>query len=307
MENNFYVYAHYDEENNLRYIGKGSRNRAFRHDGRSKLWKQVFPNGPHRIDFIAKGLSETKAFKLEEEMILESIKNGEKIINLSRSNKGGATWNFSDETKDYISRTRSGENHYMYGKKHKKETLDKIKKTKSENQDTSIARYWKGKKRDDKIRDNFIVNCHSQESIKKRSEKMRGRVLTEEHKTKISIGLSNHNPSEEEKKERAKKISKAKKGRPNGLKGKKFTDEHRLKISASHMGKTMPREGVEKQRAKMIGRISQRRRAVKCMDNGKIYDCAKICGIDLNISEKGIQRVCSKKRKTYKGMRFNYI
>lgn len=82
----FYVYAHYDESGECRYVGKGHARRAWSIHGRNGLWRSIFPDGPKKIELIASGLSEFEAFKSE----IESIKLFRKLgCHLANRNDGG--------------------------------------------------------------------------------------------------------------------------------------------------------------------------------------------------------------------------
>jgi len=95
---------------------------------------------------------------------------------------GGATGKMSEGTKQKMSDVRIGENNHMYGKKHTKETKQKISKAMS------------GKTLSDehkqKLSEAMSGNTLSEEIKKKISEAHSGKMLSDEHKQKISKAMS---------------------------------------------------------------------------------------------------------------------
>jgi hypothetical protein len=68
MESNFfkyYIYAHFNSEGKLFYIGKGSGNRAYMRYGRNKCWYEQAKDG-FSVEILFDNLSNTKALILEE-------------------------------------------------------------------------------------------------------------------------------------------------------------------------------------------------------------------------------------------------
>lgn len=305
LNNIFYVYAHYDEKGDIRYIGKGCKNRAYSKEGRSKLWKEVFPNGPYKIEFIAKNLEEEEAFELEFENIKNAHDSGKNIINLEYRNGGGATWIFSEETRRRFSEMRSGKNHPRYGIPVSKEQIEKSEATKRAN--NSHAKYWSGKKRDPELMKRLVELSHTTEAIEKRRQKMIGRNISEEHKQKVSEASKAH-WQVVDRKEMGAKISAAKKGRPNGRLGCTFTDEHKRKISEATKGRIYGKEITDKIRATKLarGNTTKKARAVLCVENGVQYRCAKDAALALNLSDKHIQACCVGRRNKHGGFTFKY-
>ncbi len=72
MRNDYYVYAHYLNENDTTpfYIGKGCRNRAYSKTGRNKQWRKVVTdNNGYVVKFIKDNLLEKDALSLEIKLI----------------------------------------------------------------------------------------------------------------------------------------------------------------------------------------------------------------------------------------------
>lgn len=51
----------------------------------------------------------------------------------------------------------------------------------------------------------------------------------------------------------------------------------------------------------------QRRKAVRCIENGVVYLSAYRAGLALNLPSSHIKEACSKKRKTVRGYHFEYL
>jgi len=105
----YYVYGHYDENGDLRYVGKGKENRAYIFRDRAHRWKVTFPDGyPAKVEFFKKNLTEQEAFKLEIYLIEKYRRESDLLVN---EKVGGAGYSHREETKAKISltkRTRPG-------------------------------------------------------------------------------------------------------------------------------------------------------------------------------------------------------
>lgn len=109
--NTFYIYKH-TFKNNVIYIGKGNKKRAYstkRNDYWNKLYKKY---GMPIIDFLHKELSEDKAFELEIEEIKRHKENGFILCNLTDGGEGSTGYK---HTKESLAKM-SGINNPMYGK-----------------------------------------------------------------------------------------------------------------------------------------------------------------------------------------------
>lgn len=179
----FYVYAHFDEQNNCRYIGKGKANRAWSFDQRSKRWNTVFGEKKPTVKLLKEKLTEQEAFESEIHFISKSLKSGDQLINVTA---GGSQYELWDErARSLLSEDRKGEKTWTYGIPRPAETRAKISATKRANPEESIARYWAGKKRDPELIKKLVAAAHTPEALKKSADKKRGKKHSEEHKLKI--------------------------------------------------------------------------------------------------------------------------
>ena len=110
------------------------------------------------------------------------------------------------------------------------------------------------------------------ESRIKQAEKIRGRKLTEEHKRKIS----------------------------EAGKGRTISEESRRKISEYHKGKKKKPEAVEAMAA-------SKRKKVKCLNNGIVYDSMTAAAKDLGIRQGKISDVIRGVGKSVKGYKFELV
>jgi hypothetical protein len=215
----YYVYAYLDSnelinteycgiyfKNRPIYIGKGKNKRMFDHLKDRKRFKTLFynklnkmireNNSPYIIK-LKEFSNEKDALDFEHLLIenIKNIKNSGLLYNTTDGGVGFSGYIFTDETKEKMSKNaienksylyfpdNSGENHPMYGKKHKKESTEKM----------SMSR---------------VGRKQTTEWIENRMIKIRGVSLSEEHKKKLSDINKGKFVSEDTK----KKISKSKKG-----------------------------------------------------------------------------------------------
>lgn len=76
-ENIYYIYKHTRiDTNEVFYVGKGCRNRAYTRNGRNPYWKHITAKSEYIIDIIESGLSEEEAFSKEKELIILYKKQG---------------------------------------------------------------------------------------------------------------------------------------------------------------------------------------------------------------------------------------
>ena len=144
MDNNiFYTYAYLREDLTPYYIGKGKSYRAYRKN------RNVHPpEDKTRIIFLKKNLTEEEAFRHEKYMIAifgrKDLETGilhnrtdggegssgrklpeEQKNKIGNANRGKTR---SEEQKRKLSELSKGENNSFYGKKHSKETKEKMSK-----------------------------------------------------------------------------------------------------------------------------------------------------------------------------------
>lgn len=215
----YYVYAYLDPNYKLCeqfcniyfeykpiYIGKGKNKRMYDHLKDRKRFSNMFynklnkmmDNNEHPLVIKLKTFeNEIDALNLEKLLIYEikNIKNGGLLYNTTEGGLGCSGHRFSEESKNKM-RIKSisekhylrfpstkGENHPMFGKKHSKETKEKLSMR----------------------RKNRII---TEETKKKISESNKGKKLSEETKEKLRIINTGKKLSEETK----NNISKSKKG-----------------------------------------------------------------------------------------------
>jgi hypothetical protein len=187
MDNIFYVYGHFDDAGNCRYIGKGCKNRAYMFLQRSKRWYQTFSGAFPIVKIFESGLSEEQAFDREIFHISEQLKNNADLINVASGGYGKGS--FDERSHKIFSEMRKGDKTWTFGKERPEETRRLISETKRNNPEKSIARYWSGRKRDPDLIKKMFIASQAPESKLKRYSKMIGRKLTEEHKEKIRLSL----------------------------------------------------------------------------------------------------------------------
>jgi hypothetical protein len=131
----YYVYCHKNPETlEIFYIGKGTKKRAYKKDGRGKYWiNYVNKYGLPIIEFLYGNLNEDEAIKIEKELLehLSDITKNEMVNNpvhyggkdnVYEAIKVIDAWDLGfslGNTVKYISRA---------GKKHKDKELEDLKK-----------------------------------------------------------------------------------------------------------------------------------------------------------------------------------
>lgn len=305
MKEDFYVYAHLDAKEQIRYIGKGRRNRAWTFCQRSKRWEKVFESQFPKVKILEENLSEAVAYEREEHFIAQALLDGQPLVNVAT---GGFLSTWDDRAKAMLSEDRKGSNHWCYGIKRPIEVLAKLQAGK----DRYLAKHGHprlGAKLSPEHIAKWTENTHSPEAIAKRVAKMRGRKLSEEHKAKIGKASK----ETQRTKEWNESISAAKKGRPNGLLGRKMSEEHKAKISASRLAsEAVALSGNkiwEKRRANgtASGFQTSKAKAVVCVDSGIVYRCASEAAALLGLSDKHIQACCAGRRNKHGGYSWKYV
>jgi hypothetical protein len=210
----YYVYAYLDSKLEKKisfndiifthipiYIGKGKNNRMFEHfkDRKrfntyfyNKLNKMILEDNKPIVVKLKEFDNEEDAIKLEVNLIsfLGKKKNGGLLYNLTDGGDGISGYRHSDKTKQLLRLINiennsylrfpdnKGENHNLYGKKHKQSSIDKMIDNK------------KGTKQ-------------SPEWIENRVSKLRGVPLSKEHKYKISESNKGKITSDETRKKQS--------------------------------------------------------------------------------------------------------
>lgn len=110
QDNSFYVYEHIRKDTGqIFYVGKGSKKRAYKHDGRNQFWKRVVEkaNG-FQVNFYATDISEDVAFEIEIKRIAELKSAGVVLCNLSDGGEGSSGFVPSEDHKKKISVSKTG-------------------------------------------------------------------------------------------------------------------------------------------------------------------------------------------------------
>ena len=118
----FYVYTHLDCNGVVFYVGKGSRDRAYSKNGRSKHWKKSAERG-FSVDILKKNLTEDQAIEFEDSLITNPCPEW-KLVNVYRSKTkmdyATIDWNslfYYDETSPTCLRYKVDNNGVFSGKR----------------------------------------------------------------------------------------------------------------------------------------------------------------------------------------------
>jgi group I intron endonuclease len=237
--NRFYTYAYLREDRTPYYIGKGTKNRAYR-----KYKGEVNPpKDKSRIIFLKQNLTEEEAFRHEIYMIdvfgRKDLRTGI-LRNKTNGGDGISGFKHSEKSKNEMSEKRRGENNAFYGKKHLPEALKKMSEKKkgmvsvflgkshSQEAKNKMSNLKKGKYVGNK--NPMFGKNHSQQTKDKISEANKGKVISFEVRNEMSKRVKGENNpfyNKSHSQETKDKISKANIG-------KICQEEHRNKISSAH-------------------------------------------------------------------------
>lgn len=283
----FYVYGHFDESGECRYIGKGKAGRAWVFTQRSKVWKEFFGDSRPYVEILEDGLTEDESYASEVRLIDKYEEMGCRLLNVCPGGRGGSTWMITPKVRDYLSSIRKGEKHWAYGKKRSEATREKIRLTKALNPQTP---HWQGKPRSQETKDKISKANKGNPGAwlgKKRGSH------SEEWKAKISANHRRHQTEETRQ-----RISEAKKGRSNGLEGTKRTEETKAKMSAAR--KKAWDNGA-------YDRPSPRAKPVRCIELDKVFESAASAATEIGCSQSKISLCCNGKRKTHHKYHWEYV
>lgn len=308
MLKDFCVYVHKDQNGQIRYVGKGRKNRPWNFTAwcRSDHWLEVFADNPPKVEILSRDLSETEAFDLEEKIIDEYFAQGMCLINQRRGGFGGRSDSWTDKRRKELSEKFKGEKHPFFGKS-RGDLMKKVKAIQME----KCPKPWLGKKRDPELMKKLVEAAHTPEAIAKSIEKRRvtgnfGWENNEERRKKLSEWAKGRIVSEETK----KKISQSKKGCESWAKGIPKSEETRRKMSEAAKGKRHSQEIIDKikESKKRNGNTTSKAKAVRCLNTGEVFRCASDAANTLTggIGEKVIQQCCVGKKPSYKGFKFEY-
>lgn len=129
--NRFYVYVH-RRKSDMRvfYVGKGSGGRAFDKGKRNAYWHNIVNKHGYKVEFTHKEINEQKAFDLERALIARYREKGIKLCNATDGGEGASGAKRSMATRRRLSEIRKNAPNPMQGKKHRKETLKKMREIK---------------------------------------------------------------------------------------------------------------------------------------------------------------------------------
>jgi hypothetical protein len=101
----FYVYEHIrPDTNQVFYVGKGSKNRAYNKFRNNPFWKNVVNKvGDFEVKFVATNLDEELALLVEQERIDQLKKLSYKLTNLTNGGGGAAGLKHTEKAKKGMS------------------------------------------------------------------------------------------------------------------------------------------------------------------------------------------------------------
>lgn len=134
----FYVYKWYNiDTNEVFYIGKGCKNRSKEVSHRNKVFKEYYNSYNCKSEIVKYFDDEKEALEYEHKLILQYKKKNQAIANLDDGGKGGLSFIWTQEMRDYKSkynpmkekkqRERMSKNNPMYNP----ETVQKMINTKA--------------------------------------------------------------------------------------------------------------------------------------------------------------------------------
>jgi hypothetical protein len=179
----FYVYEHIRPDTGaIFYVGKGSGKRAHTRSGRNVYWKRIVKNaGSFSVRIVAENIDEELAFLIEEERIDQLRRLNYSLCNISNGGEGATGYRFSDAQKLKMSLNRKGIS--------KGPMLEETKRKLSEGR--------RGRKfgfRPDDWKKNISKGLtgrkRSEKECKSISESQKGKIISDEHKKKLSIAFS---------------------------------------------------------------------------------------------------------------------
>lgn len=113
----FYVYQHLKTATGeIFYVGKGMGRRAYDKYHRSKYWKNIEAKHGVTVEFIKEGITESESLELEIATIESYRQQGLQIINMTDGGDGTTGYTHTDEHKQMMSVSQSGERNPRYGK-----------------------------------------------------------------------------------------------------------------------------------------------------------------------------------------------
>lgn len=204
------IYVGQDSNNDPDYLGSGVYIcNAIKKYGKENFKKEVLCECLDQKDLNEKEIYWIKSLNSKDP-------NG---YNLTDGGHGGGLlgWIPSKETREKMSKskkgTKVGKQNHMFGKKHSKESIEKMRKIKAGCNNPMFGK------------------SASKETKEKISISNTGKIRTEEVKLKIKI----FNLGKHASKETKEKMRNSRKGKPSGMKGKTHSEETKLKMKESQL------------------------------------------------------------------------
>lgn len=204
MRKNFYLYVHRKNNGEIFYVGKGTGDRAYRTNGRSKHWHRFVAKHGLVVEIVAPNISEHDAFCFEISAIALCRNMAAKLVNVTGGGEGNSGWNPSQETRinmsknnvfkrpEFIQMMKEKKLGFKHSEKTKKRIAESSKgRAHSEESKRKISLANAGKKRTEEARQKMSFSQkgkkRSQEIKNQMSIDRKGRIITDETKIKISI------------------------------------------------------------------------------------------------------------------------
>lgn len=121
----FYVYVHRRAtDGRVFYVGKGKGGRAWWHYDRNQRWNRTVAKYGFTAHIVMRFDREECAFSFERALIKHYGR--ENLCNMTDGGDGVSGYVFTDDVKERMSKSHSGEKHHMFGKKHSDKSIDRM-------------------------------------------------------------------------------------------------------------------------------------------------------------------------------------
>jgi hypothetical protein len=183
-KNIYYVYTHTRlDTNQVFYIGKGKKSRAYSTHGRNKYWKNIVNKTPYIVKIIADNLCEDMSLELEVFVISEYKTLGVKLVNMTDGGEGVSGLKDTEETKRKKSIRATG----------RKMSVESIQKSREKNKGRVSSR--KGviltEEQKTKISIANTGKSPSMEARQKMSQVSKGKKKSDEHRKNMKLAKQN--------------------------------------------------------------------------------------------------------------------
>jgi len=179
----FYVYEHIRLDTGIVfYVGKGSGKRAYTRSGRNIYWKRIVNKvGGFSVRIVANNIDEELSFLVEEERIDQLKRLNYSLCNMSNGGEGPSGYRFSDAQKLKVSIRQKG----IPKGPMLEETKIKLSEAKKGRKFGPRPTEWK-----QNISKGLTGRKRSPEECRNISEGQKGKILSDEHRKKLSIARS---------------------------------------------------------------------------------------------------------------------